>query len=123
MTTTTLTITPPCEFLNANQRYHWRKKAELTKAWREAAYTAVMTGFHPYRYDRAHITFAVRFPDNRRRDVHNLYGTAKAAIDGIVQAGLLADDRDEFLVGPDMRRTLPNGTPEVVITITPLETP
>lgn len=117
--TTVITLEPPAKFINANDRLHWRKKAELTKAWREAAANAV--GFEPYHYTRAHITAAIRFPNNIRRDVHNLYPTVKACVDGLVDALLLPDDSDAYIVGPDMRRHIPNGSPLVTITIRPLE--
>lgn len=121
--TTTLTITPPCDFINANQRLHHHAKAKLTKAWRQAACEAVVTGFNPDHYDRAHITVAIRFPTNHRRDVGNLYPTAKAIVDGLVDANLLADDDDTRVLGPDLRRHIPNGSPLVTVTITPLEAP
>lgn len=120
MSRTTIILEPPCEFLNANQRYHWAKKAELTRTWREAVRTEIETGFYPEYYHRAHFTFAVRFPDNRRRDVHNLYPTAKACVDATVGL-LIPDDSDAHIEGPDMRRHIPNGSPLVTITIRPLE--
>lgn len=119
--TTVLTITPPCEFINANQRYHWAKKAELTKAWREAARVAALTQ-PAHQYDRAHVVCSLRFPTNHRRDVGNFFPTVKAALDGIVSAGRhLVDDSDDRIVGPDLRRHIPNGSPLLTITITNLE--
>lgn len=119
--TTTITLLPPAEFLNANQRYHWAKKAKLTAAWREAARVAALAQ-PPTHYDRAHVVCAIRFPTNHRRDVGNFYNTAKACLDGIVAAGRhLIDDSDAHIEGPDMRRHIPNGSPLVTITISPLE--
>jgi crossover junction endodeoxyribonuclease RusA len=114
---TTIVLEPPCEFINANGRLHHHAKAKLTKAWREAAYVAATAR----TFDSAYITCAIRFPNNIRRDVGNYYPTAKAIVDGLVDAGMLPDDNDTHLVGPDMRRHIPNGTPLVTITITPLE--
>lgn len=119
--TTTITLEPPAAFINANDRLHWRVKAERVKAWREAARDEIFSGFHPYFYPRAHITVAIRFEDNIRRDVGNYYPTAKAIVDGLVDADLLPDDNDKHVIGPDMRRHIPNGTPLVTVTITPLE--
>jgi Holliday junction resolvase RusA-like endonuclease len=119
--TTTITLTPPADFINANHRLHHHAKAKLTKAWREAAGLHAKYAEDYRQYDRAHITFAIRFPDNRRRDVGNFYGTAKACVDGLVDAGLLKDDDDTRVLGPDMRRHIPNGSPLVTITIRAIE--
>jgi crossover junction endodeoxyribonuclease RusA len=118
---TTIVLIPPAEFINANQRLHHHAKAKLTKAWREAARVAALD-VEPHMYDRAHVVCAIRFPTNHRRDIGNYYGTAKACLDGIVSAGQhLTDDDDSRVLGPDMRRTIPNGSPLVTITIRPLE--
>jgi hypothetical protein len=117
---TTLLIIPPAAFINANDRLHHHKRAVLTRVWRETAASLVLT--HRPRLvpmQRAHITVGIRFANNVRRDIGNWYPTAKACVDGIVgDAGLLPGDDDEHLIGPDMRRIRPNGTPLVVITIT-----
>jgi hypothetical protein len=42
--------------------------------------------------------------NRRRSDVGNLYPTAKAVVDGLVDYGLIEDDDDTRLIGPDMRR-------------------
>jgi crossover junction endodeoxyribonuclease RusA len=117
--TTTVAIEPPCAFINANDRHHHHAKAKLTKAWRQAAEAAV--GFDPYYYERAHITVAYRFPTNHRREVANLQPTSKAIVDGLVDAGLLPDDSDDHVIGPDNRRERPNGPARVTVTITHAE--
>lgn len=114
--TQTIVLEPPAPFINANSRNHFREKAALTKKWRAAAREAAFD-LLPCTANRAHITCTVRFSDNRRRDVGNLFPTAKACLDGIVDAGLLEDDDDTRVIGPDMRREYPNGTPRVTITI------
>jgi hypothetical protein len=121
---TTIVLEPPCDFLNANDRLHWRPKGELTKTWREAAEAAVNALFEPYHYERAHVVCTIRFPDNTRRDVGNWYPTAKACLDGIVDSQLvIKDDSDRYITGPDMRREYPNGPARVTVTIEPLEQP
>ena len=121
MSITTIVLTPPAAFINANDRLHHQAKAKLTKAWRQAAKAAVDAGFNPYRYDRAHVVCTIRFADNIRRDVGNFYPTAKACLDGIVDAGVLEDDSDLHILGPDMRREWPNGEPRVTVTVTALD--
>ncbi|MGH3499341.1 MAG: hypothetical protein ACRDQA_00330, partial [Nocardioidaceae bacterium] len=53
--------------------------------------------------DAAHIVYEYRPPDRRRRDTANLYPSAKACVDGLVDAGVLDDDDSEHLTGPDPR--------------------
>jgi Holliday junction resolvase RusA-like endonuclease len=112
---------PPADFINANQRLHHHAKAKLTKAWREAAGLHAKYAEDYRQYDRAHITIAYRFPNNRRRETSNLQPTSKAIVDGLVDAGVIPDDSDEFVVGPDNRRHVPNGSPLVTITIRAIE--
>jgi crossover junction endodeoxyribonuclease RusA len=133
---TTIVLEPPCALINANDRLHHHAKAKLTRAWREAAraaiptirpivrppaspgHLAVLAGFEPNTYSRAHITVSIRFATNHRRDVGNYYPTAKACLDGIVDSGLLRDDSDDHITGPDLRRERPNGPLRVTVTIT-----
>jgi hypothetical protein len=117
VSTVSFTLTPPADFLNMNENLHWAVKSPRVKAWRAAGCAAIRAGFNPYHFDRAHITVAIRFPDNVVRDVGNYYPTAKAIVDGCVDARLLANDDDLHVIGPDMRRIYPNGDPEVTVTI------
>lgn len=111
----TLEITPPAEFINANDRLHHAPKARLTKAWREAAAWTATSKKLGYWTKPVHITCTIRFPDNIRRDVGNWYPTAKAIVDGLVDAGVLYDDSDTYVLGPDMRREYPNGPARVTV--------
>jgi Holliday junction resolvase RusA-like endonuclease len=104
MTARTWTVELPAglPLLNANRRVHWRVRAETTKDIRTAAYLATAARTVP-ALQRAQIVAEYRPPDRRRRDVHNLYPSAKAAVDGLVDARVLPDDSDAHLIGPDMR--------------------
>lgn len=95
-------LLPVLDLLNANQGLHHRVKAKRVKAIREAAYLmARSVGVPPL--PRAHI-FGFYLPtDGRRRDPANWAPSAKAAVDGLVDAGVLVDDDDKHLIGPDMR--------------------
>lgn len=94
---------PMSRILSSNQRLHWAARADRTKSLRLAAATHAAWDAPGHDYDRAHIVVTVTWPDKRRRDVHNLMPTIKACIDGFVDAGLLPDDSDKHLVGPDLR--------------------
>lgn len=102
---------PSVVVLTANQRLHWSVKARRTRDVRNLAYTtAVRTTLR--RLGRTHLTITIAFPDRRRRDVHNWMPTAKAAVDGLVDAGIWPDDSTDYLVGPDLRvdpETCPRG--------------
>lgn len=111
MITFTFTIHPGA-IISANHRMHWARKAALTRDLRtRAAYAWMQQG--RLRLDRALCVVDVSYPDRRRRDVDNLTQTVKALIDGMVHQaagvrGLLPDDSDDYLVGPDKR---PTGVP------------
>lgn len=90
-------------WLNANDRPHWSSRAKGTKAWREAS-CAAAEDFGVPALEKAWVQAFFTFGSPRFRDVHNLYPTAKACIDGFTDSGLWVDDRDGILIGPDMRR-------------------
>lgn len=121
--TTRLVLEPPAPFINANSRLHWRREREQIKAWRELARELALDELNRgTAFQKVHVYAWFRFADNRRRDVANLYGTVKCAIDGCVEAGLLAlGDHDEVFVGPDMRREYPNGSPRLTLEIRELK--
>jgi hypothetical protein len=120
MNTWTVELPAGIPLLNANRRQYWAAKAKLTRALREAALVCARRDHVP-ALDRAHIVVEYRPGDRRRRDVHNLYPSAKAAVDGLVDAGVLPDDADQYLVGPDMRLGPVEKPGRLVLHITALE--
>lgn len=112
----TITLPAGLRLLNANEKLHHRPKAEFVQALRGAAMAACSenpamraalaeantTGRpvleHAYILGIYHPVRAGRF------DPANWYPSFKAAIDGLVDAGVLEDDDHTRLVGPDMRR-------------------
>lgn len=103
MTSMTITV-HASNLLTANQRLHWARKAAMTKVLRHTgAINAQAQGIAPM--DRAHLTVYVSWQNARRRDVANISPTIKALVDGIVEAGILPDDDDLHLTGPDLRVT------------------
>lgn len=116
--TCTVQLPAGLALVNANKRMHRMRQAELTRGIREAA--AVLAAGVP-AMRRAHIIAEYRPPDRRRRDVHNLYPSAKAAVDGLVDVGVLPDDSDRYLIGPDMRCGDVEPAGRLVLHITELE--
>jgi len=98
-----LFVPAPAAWINANDRMHWRPKARLTKAWRMAAHIHARVNGLPQGMCRVQVTAYVMKPTARAYDAHNLMPTAKAVMDGLVDYGLIPDDTNAHLVGPDIR--------------------
>ncbi|MEV5543094.1 hypothetical protein AB0L13_40365 [Saccharopolyspora shandongensis] len=77
--------------LTANQRMHWAPKAEITKNIRHTAATLARNAKVP-ALDRCAVRLVWTVTDRRRRDADNLVPTLKACADGLVDAGVVADD-------------------------------
>ena len=110
-----VTIPAPCDWLNSNQRLHRMVHAKRTAAWRNAAKTAATDAGSfdtPVR-----IIATVHKTRAGRWDAGNLYPTAKAIVDGLVDAGVLPDDNNDWVTGPDMRAGAKADEPHVVIAI------
>lgn len=111
------TINAPADWINLNQRLHWAKKAELTRAWRLAAHVAAQNAKVHQGFTKVHVTAYITKPIRRAFDVHNLIPTLKAVIDGLVDYGLVADDSTKYLTGPDMRVSPEPGPASITLTI------
>jgi crossover junction endodeoxyribonuclease RusA len=113
VTTYTIALPAGLRLLNSNQRPHHRIRHEVTKELRAAAreavteHTDLMKALAAAKpgplFQRAHVLGILRPPSARRADPANWYPSFKAAVDGLVDAGLLDDDDHTRLVGPDMR--------------------
>lgn len=110
-------IPAPCAWINSNQRLHPQVRASLTRQWREAAKQAASEA-EPFAIP-CRITAYVQKPVRNRFDPGNWYPTAKAAVDGLVDAQLLTDDSWREVVGPDMRRAEP-GPAMLILEVEPL---
>lgn len=115
------------QLLTSNQRLHWAVKARRTAYIRGLTRTTALAGKHAPFDGRARIDAVFQFPDKRRRDRMNLWPTLKAATDGIVASGLLADDSDAHIDGPfilisDEPTRDPRKLVRVVITIRQADT-
>ena len=94
MTARTFTLVMPiARLINSNQREHWAPRAAKTREMRETARIKAR-GLAPID-GPAELTVTFAFPDRRRRDLDNY--SIKAAIDGAVDAHVIADDRSTVL--------------------------
>lgn len=83
--------------LRSNDRMHWATKAKLTRDIRwHAAYTTRQTCIGPIDGPVV-VTLVWVVTDNRRRDAGASAPTLKAALDGIVDAGLLPGDHHQVV--------------------------
>lgn len=95
-------------WMTSNQRLHWAAKAKRTRWIRQAATHAAKTQRVP-RYRAADVTAYIAYPRNNRADPDNAHPTVKAAIDGLVDAGIFPDDDSEHVTGTTYRRDAPTG--------------
>lgn len=114
----TLTIPAPCDWLNSNQRLHRMVKARRVASWRKAAQEAAEAhpGWVPFEVP-VRIVVTVHKTRAGRWDAGNLYDTAKPCVDGLVSAGVIPDDSNEWVVGPDMRAGEKRAEPCVVVRV------
>lgn len=98
----TLIIAAPLPWISANDRTHHNVRAHQVHEWRHA--TLALARYHrlPKALPAAHIVATVHHTA-ARYDAANLAPTAKACVDGLVDYGLVADDDNTHVTGPDMR--------------------
>jgi len=91
-------VPPGLELLSSNQRLHWATKARRVKALRQWA------GFEAKRLEMPKVERMVVSvwvhpgARTRRLDPPNYADTVKALIDGVVDAGVLADDSGKHVI-------------------------
>lgn len=113
-----ITVPAPTQWLNANHRKHWAAKARDVRLWRDAAciHTRRVTR-HSFGDRQVHITAWCHMKTARKFDAGNYAPTAKACVDGMRDAGLLVEDDNAHVLGPDMRAGEPWATPALVLVI------
>ena len=119
-----LEFPPKQELLNANQRLHWAPKNRITQQIRSDALLLAKAAKIP-PLQRIRVDAIYEPPDRRKRDAGNYYPTYKAAIDGLVDAGVCPDDDSKHVDGPYMRIAddpHPGGRIVLIITELPEET-
>jgi crossover junction endodeoxyribonuclease RusA len=120
-TTYTVALPVGLPLLNANRsrRQHWSAVRRTARDIRQAAFLAARSQHIPL-LDRAHVVYVIHpTPQTRRRDPSNWAETGKAAVDGLVDAGVFPDDDSEHVIGPDPRLGEPVKGGQFVLHITP----
>jgi len=90
----TITLPLPPKQLSPNARCHYMSKANAVKKYRTMAFAeslkAQAPGCRMWRYATVQATFYHK--QARRRDADNSLSSLKAALDGLADAGVVADD-------------------------------
>lgn len=104
MTEIVLTIPRADEWVSVNQRLYWRELRRRNRTWRDAgniwARKAKLRDLPPSHVVAELVMLAKR---RHRLDPANYQDTAKAVLDGLVDAGVWPDDSSKWVTGPDMR--------------------
>lgn len=108
--------------LNAERAANRWQRAELTKGTREHAkvlwLNEVRAGRAPKQLDRMSVVVHVEAKDRRyRTDVGNVLPSVKAAVDGLVDSGLIPDDTDRHLVRLTFTPTQVTGRDALVLEV------
>lgn len=91
-------------WLSANDRHHWARKAQRTRDLRHlGGAIAKRDGLAGANLGRTQVFAHIGYPRAGKVDPANAYPTIKALIDGMVDAGVWADDDSDHIVGPDFR--------------------
>jgi hypothetical protein len=111
------------ELLTSNQQGGaWQKQYRITKPIKDAAIVLARAAKIPH-LDRVDIVVEFRPPTGRRRvvrEAHNLGPSAKAAIDGLVKAGVLTDDSDRYVANVSFREGEPHQLGQLALIVTEL---
>jgi crossover junction endodeoxyribonuclease RusA len=113
------TIPAPCDWLNSNQRLHRMVSAAPfgPGVRRRTRRLPSAHAWAPFEVP-VHIVCTIHKTRAGRWDAGNLYGvTAKAIVDGLVDAGVIPDDSNEWVTGPDMRAGEKRAEPCVVVRV------
>ena len=110
-------------WVTSNDRPHWAVKAKAVAYVRKLTWAAAKGRRLP-RHKAVHITVFVQYPTGGRADPNNAEPMGKAAVDGLVDAGVIPDDDDRHVLGPDYRREVgkcPRGVHRLRLVITDQE--
>jgi crossover junction endodeoxyribonuclease RusA len=110
VSTTLVFVIPADHWLSANQRMHWAPKAKRTAALRDMG--DVMAHVHKVpQQGTTHVAAFIGYLKAGRADPSNAAPTVKALIDGLVDAGVWADDDSTHVIGPTYLRDPKSSTP------------
>lgn len=118
---------PPNEWLTANGRFgHPMARATRVKRLRQRAHMLARARSLRSVSGLVRIEATVIGRQKRRSDPNNAADATKALVDGLRDAGVLADDDYSHVIGPDHRvgepdSSLPKGWHRIVLEVTKLD--
>ena len=111
-----LSLPLPPKDLNAHSSNHYWKRRKATRQCRSDAATLALQ--HRRKgFQKGVISYKFWFPDNRPRDLANYIQMCKAYVDGIVDAGIIPDDRWQVLSFGQVSADIDREDPRVEIII------
>lgn len=105
--------------LNQERSWHYHKRAKLVKEWRDAFCVLAENAGIPH-LDGIRVT-ATPFLRGRQQDIGNCFPAAKAAVDGLVDAGVITDDTPEFFHALAFRHPVHSKVDSLVILVEEVE--
>lgn len=117
----TFQLPMPDSRLSPNSRNHWAVKSKVVKASRLAAAEEARrvlsdNQMEPPRWEKASMGVVLFLgPRNKQPDPDNLIASLKPYIDGLADAGIVANDKNLWPDRPEIRRV--ERLPRVEITI------
>jgi hypothetical protein len=106
--------------LNQERSQHFRARVNDTKWWREGFYQAAIQAGLPHLV-AAEIIVQPILENRRWQDTAACFPSAKAAIDGLVDAGILDDDTPDILPTITFKRPILGKQAGLQLTIIPLK--
>jgi crossover junction endodeoxyribonuclease RusA len=110
--------------LNQWSRMHWAKAAKIKKQWEnDILYTFLslvrVWKKNEFPYQKAKIKITYYFATKRRRDIDNM--NQKFILDGIVKAGIIADDSTNVIGQVEVVPEYDKDNPRVEIEISEVQ--
>lgn len=118
MTSITITLPIPARKLSPNARVHWAERANLTRHARAVAHLAALHALNlrrPPGWLKARLEVKAYFKTLNFPDPTNFPLSLKAAIDGIADSGIIANDKGLWPERPTFEKDASN--PRVELTI------
>lgn len=105
--------------LNMERSWHYHKRAKFVKQWRDAFKELAEAQDIPLLGGITVVATPVL--RGRVQDIGNCFPAAKAAVDGLIDAGVIQDDAPEFLHGLTFKHPIKSKTDALILEV--IETP
>ena len=106
--------------LNQERAKHYRARIEDTRWWREGFMSAALEVGMP-RFNAAEIIVEPVLNNRKWQDTAACFPSAKAAIDGLIDAGVLEDDTPDIVPMITFKRPVLGSQPGLRLTIISLD--